>query len=253
MEDNEIKNNISKKITIDLSTSNYPMLIEVEQKNIKNIHLSVYPPDGKVKIAAPLRMDKDTIRVFAINKLSWIRKQQQIFRNQEREPKREYITKESHYFQGKRYLLKIIEQNSKPKVVLKYSYIELYIRPNTPTEKRQDIIEEWYRNDMKKNIPKMIEKWEKKIGVKINDFGIRKMQTKWGSCNIEAKRIWLNLELAKKPLVCLEYVIVHELVHLLERNHNDRFKNLITEFMPKWRFYRDELNNLPFRHIVWKY
>jgi len=253
MEDNEIKNNISKKITIDLSTSNYPMLIEVEQKDIKNIHLSVYPPDGKVKIAAPLRMDKDTIRVFAINKLSWIRKQQQIFRNQEREPEREYITKESHYFQGKRYLLKIIEQNSKPKVVLKYSYIELYIRPNTPTEKRQEIIEEWYRNEMKKNIPKMIEKWEKKIGVKINDFGIRKMQTKWGSCNIEAKRIWLNLELAKKPLVCLEYVIVHELVHLLERNHNDRFKNLITEFMPKWRFYRDELNNLPFRHIVWKY
>lgn len=253
MENNEIKNNIAKKITIDLSTSNYPMLIEVEQKDIKNIHLSVYPPDGKVKIAAPLRMDKDTIRVFAINKLSWIRKQQQIFRNQEREPEREYITKESHYFQGKRYLLKIIEQNSKPKVVLKYSYIELYIRPNTPTEKRQEIIEEWYRNEMKKNIPKMIEKWEKKIGVKINDFGIRKMQTKWGSCNIEAKRIWLNLELAKKPLVCLEYVIVHELVHLLERNHNDRFKNLMTEFMPKWRFYRDELNNLPFRHIVWKY
>ena len=253
MEDNEIKNNISKKITIDLSTSNYPMLIEVEQKDIKNIHLSVYPPDGKVKIAAPLRMDKDTIRVFAINKLSWIRKQQQIFRNQERESEREYITKESHYFQGKRYLLKIIEQNSKPKVVLKYSYIELYIRPNTPKEKRQEIIEEWYREEMKKNIPKMIEKWEKKIGVKINDFGIRKMQTKWGSCNIEAKRIWLNLELAKKPLVCLEYVIVHELVHLLERNHNDRFKNLMTEFMPKWRFYRDELNNLPFRHIVWKY
>lgn len=253
MEKNEIKNNISKKLTIDLSTSNYPMLIEVEQKDIKNIHLSVYPPDGKVKIAAPLRMDKDTIRVFAINKLSWIRKQQQIFRNQERESVREYITKESHYFQGKRYLLKIIEQNSKPKVVLKYSDIELYIRPNTPTEKRQEIIEEWYRNEMKKNIPKMIEKWEKKIGVKINDFGIRKMQTKWGSCNIEAKRIWLNLELAKKPLVCLEYVIVHELIHLLERNHNDRFKNLLTEFMPKWRFYRDELNNLPFRHIVWKY
>jgi len=229
------------------------IIIEVEQKDIKNIHLSVYPPYGNVKIAAPQRMDLDTIRVFAINKLKWIKKQQEIFRNQERESPREYITKESHFFQGKRYLLKIIEKDSKPKVVLNHSKIDLYIRPNTSTEKRKEIIDEWYREEMKNTIPKMIEKWEKKIGVNVNDFGVKKMRTKWGTCNIEAKRIWLNLELAKKPLECLEYIVVHELVHLLERKHNDKFINYMNEFMPKWRFYRDELNRLPFRHTEWKY
>ena len=229
------------------------IIIDVEQKDIKNIHLSVYPPNGKVKIAAPERMDLDTIRVFAINKLKWIKQQQQIFKNQERESPREYLTKESHYFQGKRYLLKIIEQDTKPKVVLKHSKIELYIRPNTSTVKRKEVLDEWYRAEMKKIVPKMIEKWEKIIGVKASEFGIKKMRTKWGTCNIEAKRIWLNLELAKKPLECLEYIITHELVHLLERSHNDRFIAYMNQFMPKWRFYRDELNRLPFRHTDWKY
>lgn len=229
------------------------IIIDVEQKDIKNIHLSVYPPDGKVKIAAPERMDLDTIRVFAINKLKWIKKQQQTFRNQVREAPREYLSKESHYFQGKRYLLKIIEQDTKPKVVLKHSKLELYVRPNTSSEKRKEIIEEWYRDEMKNTIPKMIEKWEKKIGVIANEFGVKKMRTKWGTCNTEAKRIWLNLELAKKPLECLEYIVVHELVHLLERKHNDTFIKYMNEFMPKWRFYRDELNDLPFRHTEWKY
>jgi hypothetical protein len=227
--------------------------IDVEQKDIKNIHLSVYPPDGKVKISAPERMDLDTIRVFAINKLKWIKKQQETFRNQEREAPREYLSKESHYFQGKRYLLKIIEQEAKPRIVLKHSKIELYIRPNTSIEKRKEIIEKWYREEMKSVIPKMIEKWEKKIGVRANEYGVRKMRTKWGTCNPEAKRIWLNLELAKKPLECLEYIIVHELVHLLERTHNDKFIKYMNEFMPKWRFHRDELNRLPFRHMEWKY
>jgi len=159
------------------------IIIEVEQKDIKNIHLSVYPPDGNVKIAAPERMDLDTIRIFAINKLKWIKKQQEIFRNQEREAPREYLSKESHFFQGKRYLLKIIEQDSKPKVVLTHNNIELYIRPNTSTEKRKEIIDEWYRNEIKKVVPKLIEKWEQKIGVKANEFGIKKMRTKWGTCN----------------------------------------------------------------------
>lgn len=227
--------------------------IEVEQKDIKNIHLSVYPPNGRVRIAAPNRMEMDTIRVFAINKLQWIKKQREAFKNQERETKRGFTDRESHYFQGKRYLLKVIEQDSKPKVILKHSEIELYIRPNTTTEKRKEIIDEWYRSEMKKILPKMIAKWEKKIGVKTNDFGVRLMRTKWGSCNIEAKRIWLNLELAKKPLECLEYIVVHELVHLLERNHNARFVHYMNEFMPKWKFYRDELNRLPFRHTDWKY
>ena len=227
--------------------------IDVEQKDIKNIHLSVYPPTGRVKIAAPNRMDLDTIRVFAISKLHWIKKQQEALKNQERETPREYLTKESHYFKGKRYLLKVIEHNASPKVTLKHSAIELHIRPNTTTEKRKQILNEWYRAELKKIIPKMIEKWEKKIGIKSNEFGIKKMRTKWGTCNTEAKRIWLNLELAKKPIECLEYIIVHELVHLSERRHNEIFVKYMNEFMPKWRFYRDELNRLPFRHTDWKY
>lgn len=229
------------------------IVIEVEQKDIKNIHLSVYPPNGKVKIAAPERMDLDTIRVFAISKLRWIKKQQETFRNQEREAPREYLTKESHYFQGKRYLLKVKEHDSIPKVILKHNEIELFVRPNTTLEKRKEILDEWYRSELKKVIPKLIEKWEKKIGVQSNEIGIRKMRTKWGTCNTETKRIWINLELAKKPLECLEYIIVHELTHLLERRHNDIFVNYMNEFMPKWRFYRDELNRLPFRHTDWKY
>ena len=227
--------------------------IDVELKNIKNIHLSVYPPNGKVKISAPARMDLDTIRVFTISKLKWIKKQQEAFRNQERETPREYLTKESHYFKGKRYLLKVIEHNAKPKVILKHSAIELYIRPNATIEKRKQILDEWYRAELKKIVPKMIEKWEKKIGVKSNEFGIKKMKTKWGTCNTKAKRIWLNLEIAKKPFECLEYIIVHELVHLLERKHNKKFVKYMNEFMPKWRFYREELNRLPFSHVDWNY
>lgn len=227
--------------------------IDVEQKDIKNIHLSIYPPHGRVKIAAPERMDLDTIRVFALSKLQWIRKQQDIFKHQKRETPREFLTKESHYFKGKRYLLKIIEHDAPPKVELKHSTIELYIRPNTPTEKRKEILDEWYRAELKKAVPELIEKWEKRIGIQSNEFGIKKMRTKWGTCNIEAKRIWINLELAKKPVECLEYIIVHELVHLLERNHNQRFIAYMDKFMPKWRFYRDELNRLPFSHVDWGY
>ena len=227
--------------------------IDVELKDIKNIHLSVYPPDGNVKIAAPVRMDIDTIRVYAINKLKWIKKQQETFRNQEREAPREYLTKESHYFQGKRYLLKIIEHNKPPNVLIKHSTIELYVKPNTSVEKRKEVIDEWYRSQLKLIVPAIIKRWEGKIGVQSNEYGIKKMRTKWGTCNIKAKRIWLNLELAKKPVDCLEYIIVHELVHLLERSHNDRFVALMNEYMPKWRFHRDELNRLPFRHTEWKY
>jgi len=227
--------------------------VDVEQKDIKNIHLSVYPPEGKVRIAAPMHMDIDTIRVFAINKLKWIKKQQKTFKNQKRETPREYIEKESHYFMGERYLLTVIERNTKPIVILKHTSIELQVRPNASKNKRKEIMDDWYRDEMKKVIPELLAKWEKKIGVRANDFGIKKMRTKWGSCNIEAKRIWLNLELAKKPLICLEYILVHELVHLLERNHNDRFIRYMNEFMPKWRFYKDELNRLPFRYLDWKY
>ena len=227
--------------------------IDVIKKDIKNMHLSVHPPTGRVRISAPRRLDMDTIRIFAISKLNWIKKHQTNIKNQQREAPRDYINRESHYFRGKRYLLKIIEHNAPPKVELKHSTIELYIRPNTNRNKRKEILDEWYRKHLKEATPPLIEKWEKQMGVKVNEFGIKKMKTKWGTCNRHAKRIWLNLELAKKPPECLEYILVHEMVHLLERNHTDRFISLMNKFMPKWRFYRDELNRFPVSHGDWKY
>ncbi len=227
--------------------------IEVVQKDIKNIHLSVYPPNGRVRISAPLRMDLDTIRVFAISKLSWVKKQQKKLRSQEREAPREFLNRESHYFKGKRYMLRVIEQDSVPRVVLKHRIIELYVRPGAGLFKKQDTLDEWYRRQLKESIPQIINKWEETMGVQVYEFGVKKMKTKWGSCNRADKRIWLNLELAKKPVECLEYIIVHEMVHLLERNHNDRFVALMDRFMPKWKFYKDELNRLPVRHEDWRY
>lgn len=227
--------------------------VDVLKKEIKNIHLSVYPPTGRVRISAPERMDLDTIRVYAISKLSWIKKQQTKFKKQEREAPREYLNRESHYYQGKQYLLKVIEKDAVPKVVLRHSSIELQIRPDSGIEKMKTILDNWYRERLKETIPGLIAKWEKKIHVQVNEFGIKRMKTRWGTCTRDAKRIWLNLELAKKPGECLEYIVVHEMVHLLERNHNDRFISLMNEFMPKWRFYKEELNRSPLRHEDWGY
>lgn len=227
--------------------------VDVLQKDIKNIHLSVYPPTGRVRISAPLRMDLDTIRVFAISKLSWIKKQQTKLRKQEREAPREFLNRESHYFNGKRYLLKIIEIDAAPKVELKHSKIELYVRPLTNREKMNSILDEWYRQQLKASLPSLIEKWEKRMNVKVNEFGIKKMKTKWGTCSREAKRIWLNLELAKKPAECLEYIVVHEMAHLLEHHHNASFVAYMDKFLPKWRFCKEELNRRPLRHENWSY
>lgn len=220
------------------------LTIEVEQKDIKNLHLSVYPPNGRVRIAAPTRMDLDTIRVYAISKLGWIRQQQKKFTAQERESPREYINRERHYFLGKRYLMKVMEHNAPPTIKLKHNVLELYARPNTDMEKRQIILQEWYREELRTLAKLLIAKWEKKMGVTVSELGIKKMKTKWGTCNIAAKRIWLNLELAKKPLSCIEYIIVHEMVHLLERNHNERFIALMNHFLPGWQELKLELNRL---------
>jgi predicted metal-dependent hydrolase len=229
------------------------IIIDVEQKDIKNIHLSVYPPAGSVRIAAPLRMDLDTIRVYALSKLKWIRKQQTKLREQDREAPREFLNRESHYYNGKRYLLKVKEVDAPPKVELKHNTLVLYVRPGTPIDKRQSIIDAWYRAQLKQVLPVIIDKWEKKLNVQVNEFRIKRMKTKWGTCNREAKRIWINLELAKKPSECLEYIVVHEMVHLLERHHNDRFIGYMNEFLPMWRFHKDELNRLPVRHESWNY
>ncbi len=227
--------------------------IDVTHKDVKNIHLSVYPPVGKVRITAPMHMELDTIRIYAISKLGWIKKQQEKIRNQEREAPREFLNRESHYFNGKRYLLRIEYVDTTPKVELQHETMVLHVRPGATIEKMQSVLDEWYRHHLKEKIVDLIDHWEKIIPVKVNEFGVKKMKTKWGTCNTEAKRIWLNLELAKKPPECLEYIIVHEMIHLLERRHNQRFIRLMNEYMPKWRFYRDELNRLPVRHEDWKY
>ena len=228
--------------------------IDIVRKDIKNIHLAVYPPAGRVRIAAPLSVNEETIRLFAISKLSWIKRQQRKFEGQERISSREYINRESHYFQGRRYLLNVIEEDAPAKVILRNkTYIDLLIRPEATTAKRHEIMNEWYRKELKKLIPDIIENWEKQLGVKVSEWQVKHMKTKWGSCNIEKKRIWLNLELAKKPIQCLEFIIVHEMVHLLERHHNDKFLNYIDTYLPNWKQLRAELNKLPVSHAEWKY
>jgi predicted metal-dependent hydrolase len=227
--------------------------VDVVHKDIKNLHLSVYPPSGRVRISAPLRMDTDTIRVFAISKMSWIKKQQAKLHEQEREAPREYINQESHYYLGKRYLLKVVEQDASPKVVLEHDIIKLYVRENKSSDKNRTVLENWYRQRLKEIAPDYITKWEKLLQVKVEEFAIKKMKTKWGSCNREAGRIWLNLELAKKPLHCIEYIVIHEMVHLLERKHNQIFISYMDKFLPKWRFYKEELNRSPLRHENWSY
>jgi Predicted metal-dependent hydrolase len=229
------------------------MLVDVVRKNIKNLHLAVYPPAGRVRIATPLRVNDESVRLFVISKFAWIKKHQIKFRNQERQPIREYAYRENHYFQGDRYLLNVIEHTAPPKVILRNkAYIDLYVRERSSQQQRQKVMTEWYRERLKEQIPPLIEKWQDIIGVQVEEWGIKQMKTRWGTCNIKAKRVWLNLELAKKPKHCLEYILVHEMVHLLERHHNDRFIAYLNELMPQWCSYKEELNRFPISHPDWK-
>lgn len=228
--------------------------IQIIRKNIKNLHLGVHPPEGHVRVAVPEHVTDERIRLAVIDKLAWIKKQQAEFMAQPRQSAREMVTGESHYFFGKSYRLEVIEQAGKHKVELASgSKIRLTVTKNTRTDSRLKILNEWYREQLKQLIPQLLDKWQSKVGVAANDWGVKKMKTKWGSCNIEAKRIWLNLDLAKKPPECLEYILVHELVHLLERHHNNRFIAYMDEFMPKWRLHRDTLNKSPLSHEEWEY
>jgi predicted metal-dependent hydrolase len=229
------------------------LTVDVVRKDIKNIHLSVHPPTGRVTIAAPSRMSLDTIRVFAISKLTWIRKQQSKLQEQERETPREYLDRESHYVWGKRYLLKVIELNQPPSVELSHSRIVLHIRPGTDHAKRQSVLEDWYREQVKKAAPPLVAKWERLMSVNVERFFVQRMKTKWGSCNPRAHNLRINTDLAKKPRECLEYIVVHELVHLLEPTHNAHFIALMDRFMPRWQTYRAALNRLPVRHEHWLY
>jgi len=227
--------------------------VEVVQKDIKNIHLSVYPPAGRVRISAPLRMNLETIRVFAISKLGWIKQRQKKLRDQERETPREYLDRESHYVWGKRYLLEVIEGNAAPTVELKHSKILLRVRPGTGEDKKRAIVDEWYRAQVKKAAPSLIAKFESDMGVEVERFFVQKMKTKWGSCNAGAKSIRLNTDLAKKPPECLEYIVVHEMVHLRFRNHGDRFTTCMDRYLPSWRLVRQTVNEAPLAHTNWIY
>ena len=221
------------------------ILVSVERKDIKNIHLSVHPPEGQVRLSVPKRTKEDSIRLFLISKLPWIKKQQKKFDNQLRLSSRQYISGESHYFFGKRYRLNVNETNRKRRVKIKNnSYIDLYVRPNSTVEKREYVMKEWYREELKKVIPDYIDKWQKIMDIQLNFWGVKQMKTKWGSCNESRKRIWVNLELAKKNPRCLEYVIVHEMVHLKERKHGEAFKKLMDKYLPNWRAVKRELNEI---------
>jgi len=230
------------------------MQVDVVRKDIKNLHLGVYPPEGRVRVAAPLRVDDEAVRLAVIEKLPWIRRQQARFLAQERQSPREYTYRETHYFLGKRYLLNVIEHDGRPRVEVNgKEQINLYAPAGSSAQEREAIMLRWYRKELKTLVPPLIAKWQEVIGVTVDDWRIKKMKTRWGSCTIEARRIWLNLELAKKPIPCIEYIIVHELIHLLERNHTDRFRSLMDEYMPQWRYYRDVLNQAPLGHEDWEY
>jgi len=220
------------------------IVADVNYKKIKNIHLSVNPPLGDVRISAPMHLDMDAIRLFVLSKLNWIKKQQQKFREQERESPREYIDRESHYVWGKRYLMLINEENIPARVELYHDKLIVFVRPESTKTKREEILERWYREQLRLKAREMVSIWETRLGVKSNRLIIQKMKTKWGSCSPNTGIIRLNLELCKKPPQYLEYIIVHELVHLIEPTHNQRFINLMDNHMPKWKYYREELNRL---------
>ena len=229
------------------------LTVDVVLKDIKNVHLSVHPPEGRVTISAPTRMQLDTIRVFAVSKLDWIRRQQRKLREQERETLREYLDRESHYVWGKRYLLSVIERDQAPAVALKHSRMILTVRAGTVEAGKAAIVAKWYREQIKAVVPELIAKWKPILGVSVNRFFVQQMKTKWGSCNPRAGTLRLNTELAKKPKECIEYIVVHEMVHLLERRHNDRFRAYMDRFMPQWRFHREELARAPLAHEDWRY
>ena len=228
--------------------------MEVVHKDIKNLHVGVYPPQGRVRVAAPLRLSKEAIRLAVISRLGWIHRQQTHFAKQDRQSKREMITGESHYYQGRRYRLDVIEHDGPPAVYLRNNTkLELRVRPKTKQDKRAIILNQWYRQQLRGQFPALLAKWETKAGVKVTEVRIKKMKTRWGTCNAEARRIWLNLELAKKPVSCLEYILVHEMVHHQERHHTDHFRDRMDTLLPSWRLLREELNRAPLAHEEWKY
>ena len=229
--------------------------VEVVRKEIKNLHVAVYPPSGRVRVAAPLCLDDEAVRLAVVSRLGWIRRRRAEFEGQTRESQREFVTGESHYFEGRRYRLDVIERDVPPTVkLLNNTRLELGVRPNSDREAREAVLHRWYRRHLRNQLPPLVAKWEPKLGVTVEDVRIKKMKTLWGSCNAEAKRIWLNLELAKKPSSCPWRTSSYtKWCICLSAITTDRFRELMDNFIPQWRTYRDELNRAPLAHENWRY
>lgn len=226
--------------------------ITVTRKDIKNVHLTVHPPDGRVTLSAPRATRLDVARAYAISKLFWIREQQRKLQSQARETPRQFVTRESHYLWGRRYLMAIVYQDAKPSVVLGNKRITLNVRPGSSTKKRAKVMHEWHKALLHKAVPPLIRKWERRLGVQVSAYFLQRMKTKWGSCNPARGNIRLNTELVKKPKDLLEYVVVHEMAHLIEPNHSARFTAILDAHYPRWREARAELNELPLAAEVWE-
>ena len=228
--------------------------VEVVRGDVKHLYLRVYAPDGRVRVSCPSQLDDEAIRQAVTERLDWIRKQQQRFEAREVQSERDMAAGESHYYQGKVYRLDVVEREQRPFVTIRdENTLVMTVRPGTSPSKRAAILSGWYRQRLGEQIPPLVEKWEPELGVTVDEWHIKRMKTLWGSCNIDARRIWLNLELIKKPPACLDYVVLHEMVHLLERNHGDGFQALMDKHMPQWRTVRDELNRAPLAHKSWEY
>src|SRR5690554_686854 len=227
--------------------------MQINRKAIKHLHISVLPPDGRVRVSAPETMSDTAIRMAVISRISWSRKQQSDFARQPRQSDREMISGESHYLWGRRYRLDVIERSGRHEVNTAPGKLRLWVQPGASVDQRRRALDAFYRHQLKERVQKLLPLWQDRAGVEVVDWGVKKMKTKWGSCNTQVRRIWLNLELAKKPPECLEYILVHELVHLLERNHNDRFRAHMDRLLPDWRERRDLLNRMPLAHNNWVY
>ena len=228
--------------------------VAIVRKDIKNLHLGVYPPNGRVRVAAPLVISDEAVRLAVIDKLAWIKRQRTKFAAQARQSEREMVNGESHYVFGRRYRLQVHEVSAPARVALRgIASLDLFVRPGADAIHRESVLTAWHRQQLKAMIEPLLAKWQPILGVSVSAWGVKKMKTKWGSCNTKAARIWLNLELAKKPDRCLEFIVVHELTHLLERNHTERFSALMDAHLPDWRTRRATLNSGVLAHEVWAY
>ena len=225
--------------------------VEIVRKKIKNLHLGVYPPHGRVRVAAPLYLSDEAVRLALVQKLGWIKRQRRSFEGQARQSVRDMVNGETHYYAGRRYRLRVREQAGTRGVAVSGDRMELFAPVGSSSEDRAAVLAKWYRDQLRLALNPLIDKWQRKLGVKVAAWGIRKMKTRWGGCNTSVGRVWFNIELAKKPPQCIEYLVIHELAHLIRRLHDDRFIEVMDQAMPRWRHYRKLLNSAPLSDEAW--